>query len=247
MESQSLFQYDETLGYTRRKEEAALERIKYPIRTPSFNSYFPRRHSSKRRFIVYLEPAPQSKLAASILEFYRLSRIKVGPNEAHLYHPHCSMTGFFTLASDDVDAVVGSVKRCLSGWLSPSTPFPSPTLGSLVAKDSGLQLKLQVPEYYHAMVNNLVDELAPLARLRPKSLDHISLAYLNKHVKTFRTFAPAEISALYEIARNINLAENTHLAWDIAFYEQLHNSQDLCHPHHFKEIARWPVSNPLIH
>ncbi|KAI0224320.1 hypothetical protein L0F63_007371 [Massospora cicadina] len=231
-------QIDDTLGYARRSEGTHLI-LHSNVCAPTLTSCL-LTNRIPRRFILYLEPSPNSKLAKSILEFYRLSHVKVGPNEAHLYHPHCSMTGFFSLPADRVDTVLASIKSCISCWLA--SPLPPPTLDGLIARDSSLNLKLK----------GLVDELAPLVCLRPKDLDHISLAYLNKHVKSPRSLAPAEISILYELAcTTISTLETlpNALPWDIALYELVHESHDLTHPHLFEEVVRWhafdPESNPI--
>ncbi|PVZ99332.1 hypothetical protein BB558_004660 [Smittium angustum] len=47
--------------------------------------------------ILYLEPRKTSALYKAIELFFEKSKEIYGPNEAHVYHPHCSMTGFFTV------------------------------------------------------------------------------------------------------------------------------------------------------
>ncbi|KAJ2189115.1 hypothetical protein IW139_004225, partial [Coemansia sp. RSA 353] len=50
--------------------------------------------------IVYLEPRRGSPLYTGIEEFFRASCALWGPTEAHMYHPHSSMTGFIDLPTD---------------------------------------------------------------------------------------------------------------------------------------------------
>ncbi|KAJ3168961.1 hypothetical protein HDU88_001288 [Geranomyces variabilis] len=48
-----------------------------------------------RRLIVYLEPSPATPLRAALDAFRELAAEKWTPTDAHAYHPHCSVTGFW--------------------------------------------------------------------------------------------------------------------------------------------------------
>ncbi|KAJ3146054.1 hypothetical protein HDU86_000553 [Geranomyces michiganensis] len=48
-----------------------------------------------RRLIVYLEPSPTTPLRVALDTFRKLSAEKWTPTDAHAYHPHCSLTGFW--------------------------------------------------------------------------------------------------------------------------------------------------------
>jgi len=238
-----IFLCDETLGCTGRDSYDLNASLIAPRRSPSLHSYFPRSSSEDRRFIIYLEPSPTSELTKSIKTFYRLSRLKCGPNEAHMYHPHCSMTGFLSLKPHQFPLVISTITKNLNSWLPVYEHFPSPNIASVSANSSRVVLKLDVPPFYHALVSNLVEVVAPFTRLRPKSLNHISLAYLNKHVKTSSEFSKIDIDTLTELAHN-TVVLDAPVAWDIVLYEQTYKSKDLFLPHKFREILRRSVYRP---
>ncbi|KAJ3182739.1 hypothetical protein HDU87_008078 [Geranomyces variabilis] len=48
-----------------------------------------------RRLIVYLEPSPATPLRAALDAFRELAAERWTPTDAHAYHPHCSITGFW--------------------------------------------------------------------------------------------------------------------------------------------------------
>lgn len=57
---------------------------------------------STRDYILYLEPDPSEQLSKSIMDFYNESKDVFGPNEAHQYHPHVSLTGFWQMDDEIV-------------------------------------------------------------------------------------------------------------------------------------------------
>lgn len=50
-----------------------------------------------KTYIVYLECSPDTEVRKSMDHFLNESYMSMWPNEAHLYHPHCSLTGFFSI------------------------------------------------------------------------------------------------------------------------------------------------------
>ncbi|KAI8867818.1 hypothetical protein GQ42DRAFT_164553 [Ramicandelaber brevisporus] len=51
-----------------------------------------------RRCILYLEPTPGSPVDRALRDFFATAEACFGPNEASMYHPHVSLTGFMDVA-----------------------------------------------------------------------------------------------------------------------------------------------------
>ncbi|KAI8999437.1 hypothetical protein BC832DRAFT_210364 [Gaertneriomyces semiglobifer] len=74
------------------------------------------------QFILYLEPAQGSKLYEAARKFQTISSERLGWTDAHAYHPHCSLTGFWELMkcaqvnrSDDPFGI-SLVEKCLASF-----------------------------------------------------------------------------------------------------------------------------------
>ena len=74
----------------------------------------------KLSYIVYLEPA-SSQFQRSLGRFLEQSLGRRLANEAHLYHPHCSMTGFFDMpASAGADLLEARMTAILDDMINAS-------------------------------------------------------------------------------------------------------------------------------
>ncbi|KAJ2583202.1 hypothetical protein GGH95_001124, partial [Coemansia sp. RSA 1836] len=62
-----------------------------------------------RKCIIYLEPRRTSSLYTAIERFFAVSADRFGPTEAHMYHPHSSMTGFIDIPATSGDGSLGLV------------------------------------------------------------------------------------------------------------------------------------------
>ncbi|KAJ1819171.1 hypothetical protein LPJ60_003923 [Coemansia sp. RSA 2675] len=203
--------------------------------------------SNPRKCIIYLEPRRTSPLYKAIEEFFAQSALHFGPTEAHMYHPHSSMTGFIDLSqTPNPKHLIASIAAHLDR-LIPGLPKMPRLTGVGTARDyphggtHKIEAKLDTPSVFREIVD-LLRELVPVAGIRPKKIGHISLAYFNKHVHTnCRIEDPLAVdmqglaSSLLEPLINSEV-DNT---WDIAFYELALESTALHIPHQFNEIARW--------
>ncbi|KAI9295372.1 hypothetical protein K502DRAFT_291084 [Neoconidiobolus thromboides FSU 785] len=225
-----------------------------PTRSPSLNSYLLNtnlyntpRIEPQKRFIVYLEPNKQSKLYQSILKFYRLSHLHFGANEAHLYHPHCSMTGFISIDTIQSYNLINSIVATLKSYKESAYSAIVPNVNGieLLPTKRKVNLSIEAPFNLHNLVENIVNNCSTITKVRAKPLHHISLAYLNKHVITNQKLDDAELKALDTLAKaTVNLSEvnDNSLKWDIAFYEQTYQSKHLYESHQFKELYRFSLT-----
>ncbi|KXN72799.1 hypothetical protein CONCODRAFT_77643 [Conidiobolus coronatus NRRL 28638] len=228
-----------------------------PTSSLSFNSlYLPllpiAQKSQPRRFIVYLEPCRKSRLFNSIQKYYLLSKQLLGPNEANLYHPHCSMTGFITIEDSvacPITSAIGYIQRKLDNWLSNTTNKIAPTFSSIkiVPEQLKINLGIHVDQFFHNMIHDLQADLGHITLIREKPMQHMSLAYNAKHVPSVSKLNLSQLETLLDLAKQtIDLSEfeDDTLGWDVVFHEQTYQSLQLDQPHSFKEIARWPVFRP---
>ncbi|TPX56397.1 hypothetical protein PhCBS80983_g04554 [Powellomyces hirtus] len=157
----------------------------------------------RRRTILYLEPRPGTPLRTALDEFRSTSAHKWGPTDAHAYHPHCSVTGFWehrpmNTLTNGIDgpnteeqaavalvelAINAHTKNCAADQQA-GTRLPPPTvLPPLIPpkKKSCLILPLKPPTEYTDLAKSIShlfgDSNLFINRLQPKRCDHISLAY----------------------------------------------------------------------
>lgn len=94
------------------------------------------------KFILYA--CPVGPLADQVQAFLDQSRAQFGPNAAHGYMPHCTLTGFF---SDDPAVVPGDLQRLdrLLARALPTGPRPAVRVTGWGAKRVWLGLDLDAP------------------------------------------------------------------------------------------------------
>ncbi|KAJ1972124.1 hypothetical protein H4R35_004852 [Dimargaris xerosporica] len=214
-------------------------------------------HPSPRRCIIYLEPSRTSWLYRQLERFYHQTRLEFGPSEAHQYHPHCSLSGFFTVdgatlaASESTDHVLHQLATTLGclldqpAWRKSVAPPRILGLSRPQHTTDKLNLDLGNTDTFRAIVHQLAQIVHAQpwkCHVRPKPVDHISLVYYNKSVQTSATVTPAQLNRIEQLARSL-LLESPHrdqpVQWDVVMYEQVHQSRVLHQPHRFCELQRW--------
>ncbi|KAJ2830433.1 hypothetical protein GGI24_001908 [Coemansia furcata] len=218
----------------------AADAPQWPARAPAAHTGPP------RKCIIYLEPRRTTPLYAAIERFFALSSQRFGPTEAHMYHPHSSMTGFIELPPEGGAELVARIAAHLDALITPAL-LPLPTLVAVnTARDyphqgtHKIEAKLDTPAVFRDIVGTM-QKLVPEARIRPKKIGHVSLAYYNKHVRTENRIDEnaADIHALAHALLDPLIGRQDGNQWDIAFYELALESTALHIPHRFNEIARW--------
>ncbi|KAJ2346459.1 hypothetical protein GGF43_004982, partial [Coemansia sp. RSA 2618] len=183
--------------------------------------------------IVYLEPRRSTPLYKGIEEFFRASSAQFGPTEAHQYHPHSSMTGFIDVAADagQVMAKIACHLHALlavgAGGRAPGVRAVCTTRDYPHAGTHKIEVKLDTPAYFCSVIDR-VAKAVPEARIRPKRMGHISLAYCNKHVATQTVVSAEQAARLDALARSLlytpDVFDPAQNPWDIAFYELSYKS-----------------------
>jgi hypothetical protein len=154
----------------------------------------------KTKYILYLEPSKTSYLFTKLSAFFKASRDIFGPNEAHQYHPHCSMTGFFDVNTSDKQTVEADMVQCLDSLInlkfldSPKLSVGIDAINTVITskplfvKDSLVMqsfpaLKIVVRADFCDSLSSAFGKFLSAQHnltVRPKRVNHISLAY-NHH------------------------------------------------------------------
>jgi ubiquitin-associated SH3 domain-containing protein len=177
---------------------------------------------SPARLIVYA--CPLGPLAAQIDHFFSMSRERFGPNSAHAYPPHITLTGFF----HDEAAAIPLYREALAAAIG-STPRPSEeaiTISELALKAEFHGLLISSP-WLEALTAAFAARASSPTRqeeLRLKSWLHLSLAY---------GFGPEHGPGLGELAREL-VDPNTPASWELRFYEQRRDGGWVIH-------GAWPL------
>jgi ubiquitin-associated SH3 domain-containing protein len=157
--------------------------------------------------IVYA--TPRGPLAAAVDGYLDAARREAGPNLAHGYPPHCTLTGFFHDEPSSVPTYVAALVAALE-----SVP---------VADRSVLVVGLEIGPDWHGLtldapsLEAVIASFVPLAvspsradALRPKTDLHVSLAY---------GFAEDAAPGLAHLART-TVDPWLDVSWDIGLWER---------------------------
>lgn len=188
------------------------------------------------QFILYLQPSNDTALWTCIQEFYKVTKMQFGPNEAHQYHPHISLTGFWNVS--DVDRQPDQYYIEFISPLVPPTIQVTVQPPLLVAKGSTQSLILPVEtdstiKSFPSRVLNL--KMMGCDPIRVKNVDHISLAYGPGFV--------ADTKLVHLASERISTEAIKCQEWDLVLYERIFKSKDLDVPHQFREIKSWKLVN----
>jgi ubiquitin-associated SH3 domain-containing protein len=176
-----------------------------------------------RTLIVYA--CPLGELARQIDRYYAISRAICGPNAAHDYMPHCTLTGFFHDDAAAIERYAAALGAALGRARAsqPAAPLEVVSL-ELGAEFHGLLLR---GEWLKQMIADFADSVDSSTRrddLRLKGWLHLSLAY---------GFPPEQGEALAGLAREfVNVT--APVRWELRLYERNADWSWICH-------ASWPL------
>ncbi|MGF1458269.1 MAG: hypothetical protein ACFBSG_04515 [Leptolyngbyaceae cyanobacterium] len=170
------------------------------------------------KFIVYA--CPVGELANQLEVYFNKSRHACGPNAAHQYMPHCTLTGFFEDARSSIPKYTQSLERSLKRYRR-SQPTPPIEVKDMLFRPDWHGLEL-TSEWLKKLVLDFVCTATSPTRkspLRPKDWLHLSLAY---------DFATDQESALKALASEL-VDPLAAVDWELRFYQRHPDSSWSCH------------------
>lgn len=170
------------------------------------------------KFIVYA--CPVGELANHLKIYFEKSHLMCGPNSAHRYMPHCTLTGFFEESTSAIPHYVQKLERSYKR-LKRSQPDPVIEIKGLSFRPDWHGLELESLWLKKVMVNFACTASSPTRRspLRLKEWLHLSLAY---------NFQSEQAEMLETLAVDL-INPTTPVQWELRFYQQNPDNSWICH------------------
>lgn len=170
------------------------------------------------KLIVYA--CPVGELADQLETYFSKSRVNFGPNQAHQYMPHCTLTGFFEDTTHSIPKYTQTLERSLKRYRR-SQPAPPLAVTGMTFRDDWHGLELSSDWLKKLVLDFVCTATSPTRKtpLRPKDWLHLSLAY---------GFAPDQAEALKTLAQEV-VDFTAPTDWELRFYQQNPALSWICH------------------
>jgi ubiquitin-associated SH3 domain-containing protein len=162
-----------------------------------------------RELIVYA--CPTGELARQLDAFYDMSRAECGPNTAHRYMPHCTLTGFFHDEFSAIPTYLMALDQALA-QAQLARPSDAIRISGMRFLDNFYFLAVEsawLQQLAAGFAQRAVSSTRPDA-VRLKDQLHVSLAY---------GFAPEHGQCLTQLARQM-VDASAPVGWELRFYER---------------------------
>ena len=177
-----------------------------------------------QELIVYV--CPMGKLAQQLQTYFDAARAACGPNTAHRYMPHISLTGFFHDLPSAVPFYTATMDRVLAA-LQPSRDPANPVIRitGMRFQDSFHYLQVESPwlEQLAVEFSQQADSPTRNSAIVVKDFLHLSLAY---------GFQPHHGPRLAQLAREL-ITCHSPAGWELRLYER--DDSD-----NWTQLAAWP-------
>ncbi|RUS28972.1 hypothetical protein BC938DRAFT_481215 [Jimgerdemannia flammicorona] len=213
-----------------------------PLRPPPYEI-----RETFRRFVLYLEPSPNSWFYRSIEVFQNKVFDKYGPNQAQQYPPHCSLTGMMTIKRVRgpnakwyfVDKLVSFLDRNIAEL---KDEMYSPALRGLYTgrrPSPSLVVGLALDAAYGELVRRMRARFHGKFTIEYRTMDRLNLAY-----NTLNPMPSPLLRQLHRLAEETIAVEELledQLEWDLVLHEVMIDSSTIAVKHQFAEMKRWRV------
>ncbi len=171
-------------------------------------------------YVLYA--CPTGPLAAQIDTYFAETLALCGPNPAHDFPPHCTLTNFFS----DIAGQVPVYLDCIDSLAAHPRPTPVVAVTGLCLDEHYHGIELASPWLRNLAVNFATHALSLTRQtpIRAREWLHLSLAY---------GFAPELGRLLGEIAERV-INPWTAVVWELRFYSRTPAGEWICH-------AAWPL------
>ena len=169
---------------------------------------------------LILYACPVGPLAQQIAAYFEISRQRCGPNAAHAYMPHCTLTGFFK----DDERAIALYTKLLESILCDyreSIPEPAIAIQQLTFRTDWHGLELAA-DWLKQLAGDFAAQAASPTRRQPLRLKkwlHLSLAY---------GFDPVCEAALKRLATDL-IDLSAPVYWHLRLYQRSTGDTWRCH------------------
>lgn len=169
-------------------------------------------------FIIYA--CPVGELADQLAAYFEKSRHACGPNTAHEYMPHCTLTGFFEDVTSAAPKYTQALERSLKRFRR-SQPTPPLQIDGLKFRADWHGLELSSEWLRKLILDFVCTATSPTRKspLRPKEWLHLSLAY---------GFLPDQADTLKALAEDL-VDPASAVNWELRFYQRQPDQSWICH------------------
>ena len=160
-------------------------------------------------------------LADQLAIYFQRTKHEVGPNAAHGYMPHCTLTGFFHDEAASIPVYAQTLTEALRWKRNSTEPQAAIAIDEMILAPDFHYLKLSSP-WLTLLVQHFAAHVQSPSRidaLRLKDWLHLSLAY---------QFPAEQHPTLMAIAKDI-IDPLAPVAWHLCLYERLPNHSWQCH------------------
>jgi hypothetical protein len=167
------------------------------------------------------------------------------------------VTGFFKVNSQlELNSILAAYDRALTSTnnfpTTSLTPLLVPTSPPTALSSKHLLLPVTVPACLHDRLTQCAEDINKTmsVHIRPKRMDHISLAYWDEPQATpLETDAwlawcngPEMETMKQEMMHQLGSIDGSDISWDIVLYERIHQGAAVGEKHQFQELSRWLIS-----
>ncbi|MGB3296107.1 MAG: hypothetical protein WBB01_24240 [Phormidesmis sp.] len=169
---------------------------------------------------LILYACPVGPLAQQIAAYFETSQRLCGPNAAHAYTPHCTLTGFFRDEERAIALYLDTLESILSVYRKRIPKLPI-SITQLTFRADWHGLEIEANGLKRLAVDFAAQANSPTRRgpLRLKEWLHLSLAY---------DFDPTCESALRQFATGL-IDLSTPVSWELRLYERSPDNHWQCH------------------
>lgn len=170
------------------------------------------------KFIVYA--CPVGELANQLQIYFEKSRLTCGPNSAHSYMPHCTLTGFFDEHANAAPNYTQKLERSYKR-LKRSQPHPVIDVKNLSFRPDWHGLELSSDWLRKVILDFACTATSPTrtSPLRLKEWLHLSLAY---------DFQADHAEMLETLALDL-IDPGAAVQWELRFYQRNPDNRWICH------------------
>lgn len=166
---------------------------------------------------LILYACPTGELAAQIEDYLAQSRHRCGPNAAHAYMPHCTLTGFFQVESQAIPSYVEALELSTEKTLAERSEAEI-AIQALQFHPHWHGLEL-ASDWLRQLTANFAQQAPLIPTLRLKDWLHLSLAY---------DFDPDQAPELERLAQ-LSIDLNSPITWELRLYQRNANNTWHCH------------------